>query len=276
MRKAGLLLATASVALLLASGGTLVAFSSAARAHHSWNGFHWARQSNPFTLKLGDNVGPNWDSHLKAAAADWRESAVLDTSIVAGRTNPDDCRTTRGRVEVCKSRYGRNGWVGITRVWKSGKHITQATTRLNGTYFSTPKYDTTAVRRMMMCHELGHSLGLDHQDEVANNPNLGTCLDFTNDPNGGAGGASESDPSNLHPNRHDYKELARIYSHRDATTTVDRTSAASTMLPSASSGDLSSRAEWGRKIRESGNGKLEVWVRGYGGGNKVFTFVIEA
>ena len=24
---------------------------------HSWGGYHWARTSNPFTLKVGDNVG---------------------------------------------------------------------------------------------------------------------------------------------------------------------------------------------------------------------------
>jgi len=41
-------------------------------------------------------------------------------------------------------------------------------------------------------------------------------------------------------------------------------------------GNLNSRAEWGRKIRESRDGRLEVWVRGFGDGNRVFTFVIEA
>jgi hypothetical protein len=25
-------------------------------ASHSWNGFHWARTRNPFTLKLGNNA----------------------------------------------------------------------------------------------------------------------------------------------------------------------------------------------------------------------------
>ena len=48
------------------------------------------------------------------------------------------------------------------------------------------------------------------------------------------------------------------------------------MPAAASRGDLNSRAEWSRKIRESRNGKLELWVRGFGNVNKVFTFVIEA
>ena len=91
------------------------------------------------------------------------------------------------------------------------------------------------------------TFGLDHQDEVFDNPNLGTCMDYTNDPS-----------TNQHPNQHDYDELALIYSHLDSTTTVGTTSAGSKMPPSASRGNLNSRAEWGQKIRESRNGKLEV------------------
>jgi hypothetical protein len=90
-------------------------------------------------------------------------------------------------------------------------------------------------------------------------------MDYTNDPS-----------TNQHPNKHDYDELALIYSHLDSTTTVGTTSAASGVPAAAGRGDLNSRAEWGRKIRESRNGKVELWVRGFGKGNKVFTFVIEA
>lgn len=44
-----------------------------------------------------------------------------------------------------------------------------------------------------------------------------------------------SDPStNQHPNRHDYEELALIYSHLDSATTVSSASAASKMPPAAS------------------------------------------
>jgi hypothetical protein len=270
------LLITLIIVPALAALLALVAFSPAAQANHSWNGYHWARQSNPFTLKLGDNVSSKWDPYLSTTSTDWSKSTVLDTRIVAGQANPDTCRPTSGRIEVCNSTYGNNGWLGIAQVWVSGKHITQATTKMNDTYFHTAKYDTSAWRNLVMCQEVGHTFGLDHQDEVLNNPNLGTCMDYTNDPDGGAGGASATDPSNQHPNQHDYDELALIYSHLDSTTTVGSTSAASAMPPAASRGDLNSRAEWGRKIREAPNRKLELWVHGYGNGKRMFTFVIQA
>ena len=38
-------------------------------ANHSWNRYHWARKSNPFTVKLGDNVGGKWDSMLRTASS---------------------------------------------------------------------------------------------------------------------------------------------------------------------------------------------------------------
>jgi hypothetical protein len=270
------LLITLIIVPALAALLALVAFSPAAQANHSWNGYHWARQSSPFTLKLGDNVSSKWDPYLGTTSTDWSKSTVLDTRIVAGLANPDTCRPTSGRVEVCNSAYGNNGWLGIAQVWVSGKHITQGTTKMNDTYFHTAKYDTTAWRNLVMCQEVGHTFGLDHQDEVLNNPNLGTCMDYTNDPNGGAGGASATDPSNQHPNQHDYEELALIYSHLDSTTTVGSSSATSAMPPAASRGDLNSRAEWGRKIREAPNGKLELWVHGFGNGKRMFSVVIRA
>ena len=254
----------------------LVAFSPAAQANHSWNGFHWARTSNPFTLKLGDNVTLAWDSYLGTTATDWSASSVLDTTIVAGKTKRSNCRPTSGRVEVCNYRYGSNGWLGLAQVWISGKHIVQGTTKVNDTYFNRARYNTPAWRNMVMCQEVGHTLGLDHQDEIKDNPNLGSCMDYTSDPDGGPGGASSTDPSNDHPNQHDYDQLQTIYAHLDNTTTVGSTNAASNMPPAARQGDFNSRAEWGRKIHESPNGQLELYERDFGGGKKVFTFVIRA
>src|SRR4030095_6084444 len=111
-------------------------------------------------------------------------------------------------VEVCNGSYGNNGWLGIAQIWVSGKHITQGSVRLNDTYFDTPKYNTDAWRQLVVCQEVGHTFGLDHQDEDFDNRPLGTCMDYSNDPT-----------PNQHPDQHDYDELAIIYSHLDSTST---------------------------------------------------------
>src|SRR5215212_9763269 len=270
----------------------LVAFSPAAQAHHSWGKYHWARESNPFTLQLGDNVSSTWDSYLGTTSADWSKSTVLDTTIVGGRTSSATCSPTSGRVEVCNAAYGQNGWLGLAQIWISSRqHITAGTTKVNDTYFSTAKYNTPAWRQMVMCQEVGHTFGLDHQDENFNNTNLGTCMDYTNDPSGTLG--TNGTLSNEHPNQGDYDELLCVYApaynrvmlsttthsctgtgHLDRTTTVGSASAASQLPAAASRGSFNSRAQWGRLVEESPNGKLELWERSFGGGAKVVTWVI--
>jgi hypothetical protein len=250
--------------------GSIAVLTTVAYANHSWGGYHWARTANPFTLKLGDNVSVGWDAYLAQASTDWNVSTVLDTAIVAGSTNPKNCRPKTGRVEVCNSKYGNNGWLGLASIWASGEHITQGTVKFNDTYFATPTYNTPAWRQMVACQEVAHTFGLDHQDEAFDNPNLGTCMDYTNDPtrNDGFG-------NNLHPNAHDFEELATIYAHVDATSTVDQSAA----VPGARLGqdaDFTNASEWGKAIRFSADGKPSVFVRHLGNDQEVFTFVVWA
>ena len=231
-------------------------------ASHSWGSYHWARTSNPFALKTGDNVSGAWDTYLDEAISDWSASSVLDLTKVAGGTNPKNCRPTAGRIEVCNSKYGNNGWLGIAQIWASGDHITQAVSKLNDTYFARAQYNTPAWRRLVMCQEIAHDFGLDHQDEAFDNPNLGSCMDYTSDPDG--------PPSNEHPNQHDYDQLVTIYSHLDSTTTVGQTV---NRFPAASQID---RGQFGHLIRSTNGGRTELYVLDFGGGQRIFTHVIWA
>lgn len=238
----------------------LAASASVAYANHSWGGYHWARTSNPFTLKLGDNVSSTWDPILSTTSTDWSVSAVLDTTVVAGgNKTPKNCRPTSGRVEVCNATYGNSGWLGVAQIWVSGLHITQGTVKLNDTYFNTPTYNTTAWRNLVSCQEVGHTFGLDHQDETFDNPNLGTCMDYTNDPS-----------TNQHPNTHDYAELDTIYAHLDSTTTVGSSTA-----PQAKSDVEGAEGppQWGKVLRKDSNGHASLYERDLGNGEKIFTFV---
>lgn len=228
-----------------------------AGADHSWAGFHWARTSSPFTLQLGDNVSLSWDGHLSTASADWSRSTVLDTTINRGASNPKRCNPTSGRVEVCNSTYGRNGWLGVASVWASGSHITQATVKLNDTYFNLASYNTPVWRQSVMCQEIGHTLGLGHNDEDFNTVN-GTCMDYANNPD-----------ANQRPDAHDYEQLGLIYDHADTTTTVASQSAASR----AAAAELHSQADWGRALRYDSRGRPVVFQRDLGGQQTLTTFV---
>nr|WSY50182.1 hypothetical protein OG999_08560 [Streptomyces sp. NBC_00886] len=245
-------------AAVIAAAAATLTFSTSAQANHSWGSYHWARTSNPFTVKLGDNLNSTWKSYLSTASSDWSTSQVLDTTIVTGQSN-NSCRATTGRVEVCNRTYGNNGWLGLASISTTGgDHISSGTVKLNDTYFNTSTYNTPSWRTMVTCQEVGHTFGLDHQDTTQTNPNLGTCMDYTNTPDG--------PPSNLHPNTHDYDELATIYAHLDSTSTVDQSAA----VPQVGS----DKASWGKRVAHSAHG--DTYVRTFGGGKSVITFVIWA
>ena len=256
------------VVVLLVTMG-FVAFVS---ANHYWGGYHWARKSNPFTLKLGDNVSSAWDPYLATTSSDWSASTVLDTTIVAGGTTPGTCSPTSGRVEVCNSTYGNTGWLGVAQIWVFARHITQGTVKVNDTYFNTATYNTPAWRNLVMCQEVGHTFGLDHQDENFSNLNLGTCMDYTNDPDGTLKGQL----SNEHPNQDDYDQLVTIYAHLDGTTTVSQSKAANQLPPAMRDIDFEGPGQWGKVVATTHNGRTTIHELDFGGGHKVYTFVIWA
>lgn len=228
-----------------------------ALANHSWSGYHWARQQNPFTLQVGNNLSNNWDAYLATTVGDWSASSVLDMVEINGLANPKNCKPTSGRVEVCNSKYGNNGWLGIAQVWVSGLHITQGVTKINDSYFNKPSYNSVSWKNLVMCQEVGHILGLDHQDENFNNTNLGTCMDYTNNPE-----------SNQHPNQHDLDQLEEIYTHLDGFTSVGQS------VASIANGNFENRSDWGKQIRN--NGVVAVFERDFGFGHKLLTHVIFA
>lgn len=223
-----------------------------ALANHSWGNYHWARTANPLPLMIGDNVSATWEPHLSQASSDWNVSSVLSTTIVPGKSKAQTCKPTAGRAEVCNAKYGSTGWLGIAQIWANGDHITQGTVKLNDTYFSTRTYNTPAWRDLVTCQEVGHVFGLAHQDENFSNPNLNTCMDYTNSPE-----------SNRHPNQHDYDLLALIYSHLDSTNSY----AASFPTSITQDIDWNNPSEWGKQTDD------HVYVRDFGGGRKVITDV---
>ena len=191
-----------------------VVLAASASANHSWSGYHWARTANPFTIKLGDNVSGAWESMLQIASSDWSQSAVLDTQVVPGGTRPKQCRPTSGRVEVCSANYGNTGWLGLAQVWVTGgTHITQGIVKNNDYYFgsSSYRYNNSAEMQHVICQEIGHTFGLDHQS--TDGSSLNTCMDYYHN-------TSSSDTQSTAPNPGDYDELLCIYDPASAGKTL--------------------------------------------------------
>ncbi|WP_024301823.1 hypothetical protein [Pseudogulbenkiania sp. MAI-1] len=257
--------------LPLLVGIALAAFSGISQAEHSWGGYHWARTGNPFTLKLGDNLTSlDWKNHLAASSSDWNSppsgaTTPLFTAIVGGLSTKRTCSMVKGTTQVCNGKYGFNGWLGLASInITGGSHITQGAAKMNDSYFNLSTYNNTNERRHVMCQEIAHTFGLDHQSEDGSSQN--SCMDYFSNT-----GANATNSDSTRPNAHDFEELNIIYAHGDSTTTV---AASSATAPSASDVDITDDPNsWGTLMRQSANGRSSVYERFNRDGSRTLTHV---
>lgn len=253
-------------------------------ATHSWGGYHWATTGSGLTVKVNTAVTSAWTSYVGTAISDWESSRYLAlTAQTTSGVNPKTCNPIAGQVLVCSAAYGQRGWLGIASIWLSNGHIVQGTTKLNDTYYAFDFYNTPAWRAAVACQEIGHDFGLDHQDEIFDNVNLGSCMDYSRNPAGGVYNGFDYGPNNEHPDKHDYDQLKIIYNHDDGYTSATASTnfgirevgkAAPPVISSAGSGD--SPAEWGRAIRYDAQGRPNVFEKDLAPGQKVLTHVFWA
>ncbi len=263
--------------------GTAVLALTPASANHSWGGYHWAGDGSELPIKVNTRITSQWDSSVGGSISDWSSSNELDLSTNKVTVDPKRCNPIAGQILVCNYTYGRRGWLGIASIWLSNGHISQATTKLNDSYHNSAPYNTAPWRELVACQEIGHDFGLDHQDETFDNRNLGTCMDYTNAPNGGVVNGFDYGPANRHPNAHDYEELNLIYDHNDGFTTATASTnfgirqvgkAVPQAPPSAGIGD--SPAEWGQVVHRDSLGRPDMFLKDFGNGNRALTHVFWA
>ena len=176
-------------------------------AEHSWADYHWARTTSSFDLVVINSTTSEWDGFVAQAIADWSYSEMLNmVEDPSGSTNKRvrrQCKGQQGNIRICNLDYGQTGWLGIAGISVDANgHITTGYTKLNDTYFSQPFYDESWMQSVT-CQELGHNIGLGHQDEDFNNVSLFSCMDYQN-------------PPYPFPNAHDYEQLELMYGHLDS------------------------------------------------------------
>ncbi|MFT4561283.1 MAG: hypothetical protein ACI9BW_001023 [Gammaproteobacteria bacterium] len=250
---------------------TLVCSSVPALADHQWGSYQWS--GGPLAIDVVDNtLSGHWVNHLAITIVDWDDGTIdagwapealqdaLDITLLPGTNSA--CDPVSGNVQVCNDDYGETGWLGIAQIWLSrgkNKYIVAGVAKLNDFYHDYPPYDSDSFRQLVMCQEVAHTFGLDHQDENFNDANLGTCMDYTSDPIG-----------NEHPNQHDYDQLELMYI---SSTDEEPSGTCNLKSPKCQSANvpLENPGDWGRLI--SGHGGIEVYEKDLGNGYRVITHV---
>lgn len=310
---------------------SLVPAAGPAFAATQWGAYQW--QSPPANLPIVLNVatsasGTDWNKYLsgpldstgrgQGAAESWS----VNTNGLVGfapqsetaQVDRRKCPARTGQVEVCNYTYGRNGWLGIAQIWTSGNFIQKGTVKLNDTYFNMAAYSGNGWKYLVACQEVGHTVGLSHDDTSFNNPNYGSCMDYTSSPDAAGSyhdagaGVNEATIDNRMPNDNDYGLLVCIYSNPTSGCPAsgvssfgntlqsslpgagdtrpplkggptdfgirDFSGGASGAVPDVDAGN--SPAEWGKAVAFTRDGRGRVFERVIGEGQKIITEVFWA
>ena len=165
---------------------------------------------------------------------------------------------------MCNGSYGNNGWLGLATIYVTGGvHITAGSAKMNDTYFKLSTYDNPNEREHVVCQEVAHTFGLDHQS--TDGSSLNTCMDYFSNT-----GANATSTLSTRPNYHDFEELAIIYNHLDSTTTVAQTTSNSAGADADDNDDPNS---WGMLVSQSGDGRSSTYERYNRDGSKTVTHV---
>jgi hypothetical protein len=189
--------------------------AAAALANNTWNGYHWPDGADPhdgsISLTLVDDLDDanGTEYAYSAVVADW-DNGPLSLSSSSGGVRPIACDNIAtgpagdaiaGTIHVCNAEYGKIGWLGLARIWLAPDgHIDAGVALMNDSYMmdSDSVYDDPNARQHVLCQEIGHTFGLDHQG----GPKKASCM---NDRWG------LTNPNFMGPNEHDYDTLDGIY-----------------------------------------------------------------
>lgn len=208
MRRASILLIALAMFLLSAA---------AALANNTWNGYHWPDGADPhdgsISLTLVDDLN-EYGTEYGDVVDDWDSGSnggngPLSLSSSPGGVRPIACNNVAtgaagdaiaGTIHVCNDSYGRNGWLGLARIWVAPNgHIDASVALMNDSYMlEDPTYAVPNAAQHVLCQEIGHTFGLDHQGS----PKKQSCMNSR---------WGLTDPNFVGPNQHDYDTLDEIY-----------------------------------------------------------------
>jgi hypothetical protein len=157
----------------------------------------WNNKGKGLQLTVQNGCSSDWDVYFTQAMVDWNLSDALELTATNLESQDLECNAKRGKMIVCNNYYGKTGWTGLNEVYFEGSKIAASVAKMNESYLENAP---ASEKQYVMCHECGHGFGLPHRDERINNPDLGSCLDYTT-----------NFAVNKQPDDVDYQNLRNIY-----------------------------------------------------------------
>ena len=133
--------------------------------------YSWSQPSTTFYVDIPGENGL-WNDAFEGSMYEWSENTVFQYYIIRGTySNPCDASDDRNGVRFDSTNCG-DAWgsstLAITHTWYSGAIIIETDIVFNSNepwdvYFGPWSYSVNDFRRVAV-HELGHALGLGHED----------------------------------------------------------------------------------------------------------------
>ena len=131
------------------------------------------------TLTVVNALEDKWQVYFTLAMNDWDLGSPDALTLSSEKASAPDgqCTPITGKLKVCNGNYGQTNWRGINNGVVDGNgYLVASTSKMNDYYL---QYDPAPTWQYTMCHEMGHGFGCPHTDENFTNPDLGNCLDYT-------------------------------------------------------------------------------------------------
>ena len=168
--------------------------------NHFWENFKWRKTTENLVVSVGDchtTSNIDWSNMLADVVYHWNHIPEKQdgTGKIYIPTNLTFVKTAceGAMIKSFNDDYGDNDWYGLNEiVITNDDYIIRSISKVNLHYSLN-----TRQWQQVLCHEIGHGVGIGHQSEDGSD--LDTCMDY------------DIYNSNRYPNKHDVDILDVLY-----------------------------------------------------------------